>query len=295
MVLPRGNSLIEKITLPFADINVMLNNLEQQGFTGYVRLDFDTKSAGVIFFLYGGIVNSVEMENSHVKISPMPKILNRVKRKEVSANSYVLSAPIVSVLSSMFAFQPLYMDYQIKKKEIEKILSKAEEEAYTGIVELRSREAEAILLVDKGTIIKDNYTVQYGQIICGNEAISQLIVSMSRTGGTLNMYAEKASEIDAKKKMIQEEIDRIKQLVVKSESALFRGGSQIKVDESIVKEWGFKAGSNFSVEVETAEGEIQEMKCTSGKKLTGYVAIPAQLLKKSGLREGDLLSLRPLL
>lgn len=295
MVLPRGNTLIEKISLPFADINTMLNNLEQQGFTGYVKLDFDTKTAGVIFFLYGGIVNSVEMENSHVKISPLPKILNRVKRREASANSYVLSAPIVGVLSSIFAFQPLYMDYQIKKKEIEKILSKAEEEGYTGIVELRSREVEAILLVEKGTIIRDNFTAQYGQIICGNEAINQLVESISRTGGTLNMYAEKAGEIDAKKRMIQEELDRIKQLVVKSESALFKGGSQIKVDESIVKEWGLKTGSTFSVEVETAEGDLQEMKCTSGKKLSGYVAIPAQLLKKSALREGDLLSIRPLL
>ncbi|MCE1248074.1 MAG: hypothetical protein LWY06_15645 [Firmicutes bacterium] len=292
MVLPKGNPLIEKTVLPFADVNIHINNLEQQSFTGFVKLEL-YKVDGIIFFTHGNIVRSVEMDETNSKVQPLARLLNRIKRKDVSLSTYVLSPRIVGVMSLLFSFQPLYLDYEVKAKELKKVMSTLEADSYTGIIEVVSRDGTAYLLIDKGELVIDSFAREYGQIICGADAVSKYLNFVSKEGATINIFAEKHEEIESKRKLIEEELEKIKQLIVKEEKGFFKQGDIFWLDEYIVQEWGVRNIKNLQLELETPDGVVHVVKGATAKKLGGYISATSASLKKIKLKEGDLVSIKP--
>lgn len=294
MILPRGNPLIEKKSLPFPDINVMVTNLQQQSFTGYVKLELP-KGDGVIFCTHGAINRSIEMEESNNKVQPMARLLNKIKKKEVNISTYVLSTRIVGVLSLIFSFQPLYLDYEVKQKELKKVMTTLETDKYTGIIEVVTRDGTSYMLIDRGELVTDSFASEYGQIICGNEAVSRFLNFVSEDGAVINIYAEKQEEIDEKLKTIHEDLEKIKQLIAREEKGFFKAGDTFWVDEFLVQDWKVESSKNLQIEVETPDGSIHIVKGAVGKKLGGYITATASYLKKLKLKEGDLVSVKPIL
>ncbi|HXE71569.1 MAG TPA: hypothetical protein VNO81_02825 [Candidatus Nitrosotenuis sp.] len=294
MHVPKGNPLIEEVPLPLSDINVMLTNLETDSFTGYVQLDL-TGTDGMIFFSHGSMLRAVEVDHSSGSASVvlLPRMLGRVKGRDVSTSSYVLSSQIVGVLSGIFAFQPLYLDYEVKRKELKKVLTNLEEGEFSGIMKMATRDGTSFLLLDRGELVIDRFIRQYGQILCGTDAVSKLLDYVHKHGATINVYAEKAEEIENRRRATEEDLEKIKQLIAKIDQGLFRAGDVVKVDEYIVREWGIDLKATFNVELETPDGSIYEYKCQAAKKLGGYAGLTQAMLKKMNLREGDLLSVRP--
>jgi len=292
VVLPKGNPLIEKVQLPFPDVNVMINNLEQQGFTGFVKLEL-YKVDGIIFFVHGTMVRAIEMDESSNKVLPLARILNRLKKKEVNTSTFVLSPRVVGVMSMIFAFQPLYLDYEVRQKELKKVMTTLEADSYTGIIEVKSRDGVSYLLIDKGEIVTDSFAKEYGQIVCGTETVSTFLDFISKEGAVINIFAEKQDEIDNKKRLIEEELEKIKQLIVKEEGGFFKPGDTFWVDEYIVQEWGIRNTRNLQLELETPEGVVHIVKGALKKKLGGYISATGGLLKKMKLKEGDLVSIKP--
>jgi hypothetical protein len=293
--LPKGNPLIEKITLPFSDINIMIQNLEQQGFTGYVLLEV-FKAEGIIFFSHGEIIRALELEEGKVKVLKSARLLNKVKNKEVPTNSYVMSAQIISVLSNIFAFEPLYRDYEVKKKEFKKVLSTLEADNITGILEVMTKEAGHVLLIDHGKIVTDSFANEYGQVLCGLDAVNNFLDVIFREGARINVLAEKADEIEFKKRTIQEELEKERQLIAKTQGgalASFKSSDSVKIEEYLVKEWGLKPSATFGVEAETAEGKIFTLKCSGSRNLGNYISIGSALMKKMNIKDGDLINVRP--
>lgn len=294
MVLPKGNPLIEQVSLPFPDLNVMLTNLEQQGFTGYVRLEL-YKVDGIIFYAHGTKVRAVEMDESNIRVHPLPRIINRLKKKDVPTSTYVLSPRIVNVLSLNFAFQPLYLDYEVKERELKKVMGTLETDAYTGLIEVVSKDGTSYLLIDQGELVTDFFAQEFGQIIAGTEAVSKFLDFVSKEGATINIYAEKQEEIDAKKKQIDEELEKIKQLIVKEEKgfSIFKASDVFWIDEYIIQEWGIRNVKSLNLELETPEGVIHRVKAQPSRKLGGYISAVGNNLKRYKLSEGDLVSVKP--
>lgn len=292
MVLPKGNPLIEKVTLPFPDINIMMNNLEQQGFTGFIKLEL-YKMDSAIFYSQGTIVRAMEIDESNTKVQPIARILNRLKKKEVSTSTYILSPRIISVLALMFAFQPLYLDYEVKQKELKKVMGTLEADNYTGIIEVISRDGTLYLMIDQGELVTDHFAQEFGTIICGTDSVSKFLDFVSKEGAVINIFAEKQDEIDSKKALIEEELEKIKQLIVREEKGFFKPGDTFWVDEYIVQEWGLRNVRSLNIELETPEGVVQIVKGSVQKKLGGYISATQNYLKKLKLKEGDLVSIKP--
>jgi hypothetical protein len=294
LILPKGNPLIEKINLPFTDINTMIQNLESQGYTGYVLLEI-FKVEGVIFFSHGEVIRAIEVEEGKTKVLKSARLLNKVKSKEVPVSSYVLSPQIVSVLSTLFTFEPLYKDYEVKKKEFKKVLSALEADNITGILEVGTKEANHVLLIDHGKIVTDSFANEYGQILCGLDAVNSFLDIIFREGARINVFAEKADEIEFKKRTIQEELEKERQLIAKTMGgAIFKSADTVKIEEYLVKEWGLKPAASFSVEAETADGKIYTLKCSGAKHLGNYMSIGGALMKKMNIKDGDMLNVRPI-
>jgi hypothetical protein len=222
----------------------------------------------------------------------MNKILNRVKNKEAAVSTYVLSSQIVQVLSCIFAFEGMYENYQVKKKDFKKVLSSLESENITGIVHLTMRDSSRFILMEKGKIVTDSFAQEYGQIVCGLDAVNKLLDQVLNEGATINVFAAKSDEIEEKKRIVQEEAEMEKQLIVRPEGGMFKADT-VKVDEHLVREWGFKPGSTFDVEIETPDGRSFSMKCQAGRRVGGYINLPVAIMKKLKVRDGDLVNVRP--
>jgi len=291
-MLPKGIPIIEKIALPFADISTMKENLEHQKFTGYIRLDFP-KQSGFIFINDGVTTGMVEVEEPLVRAISQSRLLNRAKRKEVETSSYVLPSQMVSVLSVVYTFRPLHEEQEVRKKEFNKILETLENDNYTGFMKVVSPERNAFLLLEKGKLLTDNFNTDFGEILCGAEAVNQFLESVGKTAATVSVMAEKAEEIDAKKRAAREEMEKIKQLSVKLDTGFFKSGDIARIEENYFKEWGEKPGSNIQVEVETPTGILYKIKGTSGKRLGTSILLSEKMASKLKVAEGDVLSVNP--
>ncbi|MFH1453669.1 MAG: hypothetical protein ABIH00_06790 [Armatimonadota bacterium] len=294
MFLPKGNPLIESIKLDYTDINIMINNLEQEGFSGYLYLEYQ-EGAGVFFFLHGGIINTIEIikgerETYHCCLAS--KFFNRIRKKQMKASTYVLTPSVTSVLSNIYLFKSIYEDYSIQKKDLMVLLSEIEDKSYTGFLKSLSMGAASYILFDKGKFLVDNFAAEIGQISCSSDKIHVFLDEMSVNGGKISFYAEENSVLEEKKKEIQVKLNKIKQLIIKGENRFLGRGDIVKIDEYIVREWGIKEPS-FVVEVETSQGASYKLHASPGKKLGGYIGFSNSLIKKMGLKEGDLVNINP--
>lgn len=292
MLIPRGNVLFEAQSLPYPDINVLYENLERQGFTGFLKFEGEAGAEDLLFFSFGQFLRAIEHEEPHFRVMTRPRILNKIKG-DVPVSVYILDSTMVNVLSLSFAFQPLYRNVEVHKKEFKKIRDQMEADEQTGIIEVNTRDGQFFMLADHGKLVFNNFAPAYGQIMCGLEDVNRFIEYIAKNGAQLNVFAEKAGEIETKRRDLEERMERVKVLLAKTQGGLFVKDDMVAVDEYISREWGIKPGSPFIVELELPGGTIYTVKGQSGKKLGGYVMIPAKLMKKIGLHDGDALAVQP--
>ena len=141
MYIPKGNILIEDVSLSYDNMREMQTNLSNDGFTGYVKLDLENSSA-YIFYDSGTVTQVLEVDNDTglVSLQLEQRLLNRIKLDEIKCSSYVTSKRIVNVLTGISAFQPLYIDYEVKKRDMPRILEKMQDGGYSGLMKLSTRE-----------------------------------------------------------------------------------------------------------------------------------------------------------
>ncbi|MCL5035791.1 MAG: hypothetical protein M1269_01620 [Chloroflexi bacterium] len=295
MVLPKGNTLIEKVNLDFNDIRTHLENLEEEDFTGYVKFDLG-KTDGVIFYKSGKQLDkAVEVEDGKVRLYRPDHIMYRLKGKDIPVSTYVLSPALLNIFSSLVALEPIYIDYSIKKKEIKSLMQAIFKEKYTGIVEINSEEGTNYLALDKGRVVFDNYIDGYGSIITGMEKYNAFMDNITASGAKINAFAQRSKELQKKLKEAEEELSKIKQLVVKKDAGLLSGGDQVKIDHYIMNEWGAPKGGSVKVQIELQNGKSFHIKCTGSGKLGGYILTNKGVMKKYQLQENEAVFVKPVL
>lgn len=293
MILPRGNPLIEKINLSYADINIMLNNLEQDGFSGHLEFDC-TSFKGNIFLIHGSTTNAFEITGPReIHISNVSKILSKLKQDGVQVSAYVFSPQILAVISNAYAFNIVYENYYVKKNELIKVIKEIERDNITGFLEAPLKEGTFYLIFDGGRVIVDNFIDTFGQVVCGAENVKKFLDNLSAEGANINVYGEKADEIDLKKEQARKELDKIKQLCVKAESRFLQPQDNVRIDEFVYKNWGI-APVPIEIEIEIRSGKTYKLKCIPGKKLEEYIAFSKKALKELGIAEGDMVRVVPI-
>lgn len=291
MILPKGNSLIEKASLTGADINVMLNNLEQDGFCGRVQIQ-TSDYEGDIFFLHGSAVNSIEIAGKSASISSASRILSKLKGAQAEVSNYVFSPQILSVISSAFAFNLIYENYYVKKNELMNIIKEIEQDNLTGFLEAPLKEGTFYLAFEEGKIVIDNFIGGFGQVICGVEETKKFLDYLSREGANIYLYGEKADIVEMRRVQAKKELDKVKQLFVKAEGRFLKSQGEVRIDENIYKLWQASPGP-IDIEIETQTGKVYKLRCVPGKKLEEYVVFGKNFLKNLNLNEGDMVRVAP--
>jgi len=295
LVLPRGNALFEKVRLTYPDVNLLLTNLEAEGFTGIVKFEL-AKNNGVIYYIQGQAIRAMEMDESNVKVMPKARIIKKMKKQDVETSVYIFSPRLISVLALSFAFQPIYLDYEVKEKELKKVMDMLAKDNHTGILEVMSKDGTSYLLIDRGEIVTDSFASEYGQIIAGTNSVSKFLDFISREGATINAYGEKQEEIENQLAIIQDDLSKIKPLIVREEKgfAIFKSGDVFWIEEHLLQEWGYRNVKSINLEIETPDGAIHLVKGQSAKRMGGYISSTGSNLKKFGLKEQDMVNVKPI-
>lgn len=297
MYIPKGNILIEDVVLTFQDMRDMQANLSVDEFTGYVKMALET-SCAYLFYDSGAVIQVLEVDNDTgvVTLQLEQRLMNRIKLSEITCSTYVTSKSVVNVFTGMFAFQPLYVDYEVTKRDMPKVLEKLQSDRYSGLLRLSTREGTYYLVVNCGEIVRDRFCSYYGEVLCGSEEVDRILnFDFDSEGATLSVYVERADEIESKRAAKEEELEKIKTFRVKSDGGFLRSKDIVKVDTYVVREWNILDPSKaFSVEIETPDGSLYEYKCQSGNKFGDRAGLHPDMMKKMGLQEEDVISMRPL-
>ena len=295
MLLPIGNPLFERRNLNIIDVQILRDNLEKDKFSGYIALwESDQKMKGCFFFCDGMIKNSVEFDDSgNIKLIKNPRLLNKMKIRNYAVSVYVLSARIVEVLAGSYLYESLYKDYDIRKKEIKNFLSSIELDGVSGFAVFYNQGIARELIFSHGKIVTDNFMEEYGKIICQSERIDLFISEMMNTGARLNFFGEKEDNLSDKETLAIKQLDFEKELIVKKMGGLGIANDVIKVDEMFYKQWDIKPSTKNSVDLETPDGNVHVVKCSSGKNLAGNAMLPDPLIKKLSITEGSVIYIKP--
>lgn len=296
-LLPRGNPLIENVTLPVADIEQMLENLLADEFVGVVQMKL-ASATGFFVLRSGRILRALEGTSRGALVARLPARIYALLRQRSTAevSTFVMSEAMVSVLSTAFAFTAFMPDKRIEKKELKTVLSNLDANKLTGFMRVIGPAGFTYLLLDEGEILTERFAEQYGDIVCGPVQVSAVLDHVYENGSRISIRAEKTEAIDRKSDEVDLDLSRIRQLTLKKASALFRSAEEVKLSEDVFREWGVDVKATFEVELETADGRMFTYKCKSGSSRLGQrVEVHSNMLKDMNVGEGDLVNVRPIL
>ena len=294
MRLPKGNPLLEDQSLNANDIQMMVENLRTDQFTGYVHLEIGS-TEGFAFLNRGDVVRAIEAPNGEeATVRNWSRILTLSRQKsEVKTSVYVVSPTAVDVLGSMFAFKHRYQNHRLQSKEMKPLLTSFEQDAFCGLLVVEDGPASQYLVFDRGNVVTDRFIGCYGEIVCGNDEVTALLDRLHNQGATVQAYGDSSGGIESEKARAESDLDKIKQLIVKEKSGVFRADDVLKLAEDIVRDWGGDVKQSFTVCVETEFGHIHLWKCQAGRKLAGHAEIHPKMARKMGISEGDMVNVWP--
>lgn len=292
MKIPKGNSFLKETKLDFDDITIMLENLKANSFNGYIK--FDSPSFISMLFCKEGMTSCIaEGIGDSYKMLHEPMLQYKLRYAKPVVSSYILSPEMIDVLAGIYAYQEVYLNYQIRKKEFRKFFDTLQQNKYTGILEVKQLSEPLFLLLNKGTVVTDQFLEKYGEAVCGTESISQLFDAITTSGGIINTYAEKADEIERKRRACQEDLAKVKELIISVESSLLKGGNVAKVDEVVFREWQ-RFGEVTQVEIQTASGIIEYVKIAAAKNKGMKIFVPPAMLKKFKINKDETVLVKPI-
>jgi hypothetical protein len=251
-----------------------------------------------VFVANGDQVRAFEVNEARgdFKVAKPDRLINMAGNSgKVKACSYILSSRLAAILGQCFAFKPLYRDYQVRKKELKKVLDNMTHDSHSGFLQFEVNNNRAVVVLERGEPIHDQFISQYGEVLCGREVITNLFDYVYSQGALVHVFAEKHNELEARNRRVDEDLDRQISLTVKSAGGgLFGGGKDvIKLDLEYAKSWGFNK-TPFQLAVEDADGRVLgNFKAQGAAKKSVTIEIPAKLLSEMGLSDGQEVTVYP--
>jgi hypothetical protein len=289
----------EGVLLTGSDLKTMVDNLCTDGFSGYVKFELVPGKHAYVFIANGDQVRAFEMTDSRAefKAHKPDRLINMAGGTggKIPAYSYILSGRLATVLGQSFAFKALYRDYQVRKKELKKVLDNLEHDSHSGFVQFDLPDGRAVVILDKGEPVHDQFISQYGEVLCGRDVITNLFGYVHNQGATVHVYAEKSGELDNRNRRTNEDLEKMIQLTVKGASGWGLGSKDtVKLDLEWARGWGYNGKSTFRIAIEDMEGRrVATCKAQGASKKNMSLEIPTKMLSELGLSDSQEVTVYP--
>lgn len=281
----------EGVLLTGSDLRTMVDNLCADGFSGYVKFELVPGKHAYVFVANGDQVRAFEMTDNRAEFKPQKpeRLMNMAGGSgKVAAYSYILSGRLAGVLGQSFAFKALYRDYQVRKKELKKVLDNLEHDSHSGFLQFDLPEGRAVVVLEKGEPVHDQFISQYGEVLCGRDVISNLFTYVHNQGATVHVYAEKSGELENRNRRTDDELEKMIQLTVKGTSSVFGSKDTVKLDLEYARSWGYNGKNTFRIAIEDMDGRrVATCKAQGASKKNLLLEIPQKLLVELGLSDSQ--------
>ncbi|MBN9416260.1 hypothetical protein ABS71_15825 [bacterium SCN 62-11] len=271
MKLPKGTTFMpEGLLVSGPDLQNMLENLQQDHFSGYLRVDFSNAKKGFIFLSRGQMLRAFEWTPESTKLYTPERLLAKAG-DGAATSSYVLTAEMSETLATSFG---------LESKPASNWRESIQQGRQTGFVEFSQPFAGAVLY-RRGEPIQESMTGRYGEVICGREGLGQLL----KEGTPSLVFAGDPAELDEKFRKAHQDLEAMREAKLKSVSGFFATKDALKVEAEWISGWGVNP-KGFSLVVETPEGKrLGSFKAITGCKKPGVVEIPLKILQEWGASE----------
>lgn len=190
MILPRGTPIHEYLNTSFVQVGALIDELKSNHLTGYLRLvgwSYD----GVLVFDTGSIVNAVDELDGTRRCGDIAAqtIAAKAREKEGAVSVYRLSDEMAQVLAGLGG-EPSILSGTIQDQaDLRKLVSKLEEDALTGYVEIKVKgnTASAALFLRQGQLIDSAWSK--GQVPAEGEGLESTLWSAGQPGSSYSVYA----------------------------------------------------------------------------------------------------------
>lgn len=271
MKLPKGAAFMpEGLLVSSSDLLSMLENLQQDHFSGYLRVEFSGAGKGFVFLARGRIVRAFEWSPELVKLYT-PERLFAKAGDGAATSSYVLTPDMAETLAASFGLK------SIPAGNWRETIQQGRQ---TGFVEFEKPFA-GVILYKEGEPLQESLSGRYGEVICGREGLNQLL----NEGKPSQVFAADPSELEEKFRKAHRDLDATREVKLKSVSGFFATKDALKVEAELASAWGVNP-KGFMVVVETPEGKrLGTLKTITGCKKPGVMEIPLKTMQEWGASE----------
>ncbi len=142
MLLPKGEAVYKDLKTEYVKLEKLIKDLENESFTGYLRLD-TTDFTGILFFDRGKLIGAVTEPESE---SPVFEIM-KLSRESGIINVYTLSPEHLSILASAVSGKKLIDKIPFEIIDFVRLMERLSRERLSGIVYIEDPSEEAVLVV----------------------------------------------------------------------------------------------------------------------------------------------------
>lgn len=299
--IPKGNALFEKEMLSVDDVSLLIENLkDEKKFSGYIYIasTVEPKFKGAMLFSQGMFKVAFNLSKKDtVALIKRSALINKIKQAgNVLVSVYIISEPIIDVLSNIHVFKELYSEKtNIKKNEFTVITDEFMDKHVQGIIKIYSRGKENMLVFNDGSIVYDSFADYYGPMLVNQKLAESFVDFINKNGGTIEMIGSEGSLIAEANLAATTALERTRELEVRiSEGWGALEGAAVRVDENIFREWGISnKNKDLPLQVESSRA-VAKLQVSCQQRLGQAILISKAAAQTFGVNNGDILSVLPM-
>ncbi|HZS06570.1 MAG TPA: hypothetical protein VFD58_17165 [Blastocatellia bacterium] len=197
--IPKGVPMHEKLSTSFVRIEALFDELQSQGFTGYVLLNFP-QSTGYIYFNNGQVLNAIEesQRERHAGKKVSDHLLRQASQTRGTISIYNLQSEAVSTLAGLadgeLVYQNLTSDFASLGKLIKKI-AKERRLHYISLTFSDQPKEGGLVYIDGDRV--EVFCSTPGGDLTGSQALQQLVSQSEGRLAAFSLYRARGSEAPA--------------------------------------------------------------------------------------------------
>jgi hypothetical protein len=191
MILPRGEMVHENLRTAFVDLNIFLQTLKEDNFTGYVQVSF-WDYEGILFLEAGEIVNAFEEAQGRRRggEEAVENIIRMSKQKDGRINVYRLAPEMVTILASTSMKEATYKDLSTEFTSLDKLMEKLNKENHSGYIDIMLSDGKGggIIVFQEGEVVEAVMSDEKSGGVYGKDMLNKIIDDVQERGATFNVY-----------------------------------------------------------------------------------------------------------
>lgn len=197
--IPKGKPMHEKLSTSFVRVEALLEELQSQGFTGYIVMTFP-QSSGYVFVRGGQVLNAAEFSERERRVGKQVRehLFHLAQQAKGTVSVYFLPDDIVTALSGIADGEAVYENLTSDFASLSKLIQRLAKERRTYFVSLcfTDQPETGGLAYIEGDRVEAVCSAESG-LVTGTEGLQRLIDESERRMASFAVYRAKVTEVPA--------------------------------------------------------------------------------------------------